>query len=57
MSDKSDFNLIDEMARGCLYRGGESERLFLKGYFWTWVAFIVFIVVGFGIETFLRWLL
>lgn len=57
MSDKSDFNLIDEMARGCLYRGGKSERDFLSGYFWAGVVIWGLIIVGSSIEIFIKWLL
>lgn len=56
MSDKDDFNLIHEMSRGCLYRGGESERNFLKGYFWSGVVIWTIIIVGWSIEIFIKWL-
>lgn len=56
MSDKDDFNLMHEMSRGCLYRGGESERNFLNGYFWTGVVLWTIIIVGSGIEIFIKWL-
>lgn len=56
MSKDDDFNLIHEMARGCLYRGGESEANFLKGYRMGGIFWISFLVIGYGLEVFLKWL-
>jgi len=56
MSNNRDFNLIDEMARGCLYRGGASEDAFLRGYAHGAMVYIGILVVGYGIEVFLKWI-
>jgi|GEM_PF-5557346 len=56
MSQKSDFNLIDEMARGCLYRGGASEENFLKGYTKAGLVIIPLILLAYGIEVLIGWL-
>jgi hypothetical protein len=29
---RKDFNLLDELARGAIYRGGEDKEQFLTGY-------------------------
>jgi len=56
MSQKNDFNLIDEMARGCLYRGGASEENFLKGYTKAGLVIIPLILLAYGIEVLIGWL-
>ena len=55
MSHKNDFNLFDEMARGCLYRGGESEQNFLKGYVGAAKVIIPLILLAYGIEVLIKW--
>jgi hypothetical protein len=45
------FNLIDELARGAIYRGGEEKEQFLTGYaqgvvFWV-VLFAALWIVGY----------
>lgn len=57
MSDKNEFDLFDEMARGCLYRGGKSERDFLNGYSTAAIVIWSVIIVGSGFEIFIKWLL
>jgi hypothetical protein len=55
LDDKNDsgkpFNLLDELARGAIYRGGEEKERFLTGYAQgvvTWVVlFAVLWVIGF----------
>ena len=42
-SHNSDFHVFHEIARGALYRGGESMDNFLKGYVWG-VLIVAFIV-------------
>lgn len=42
-SNNSDFHVFHEIARGALYRGGESMDNFLKGYVWG-VLIVAFIV-------------
>jgi hypothetical protein len=42
-SNNRDFNVFHEIARGALYRGGESMENYLRGYVWG-VLIVAFIV-------------
>lgn len=52
----SNLNLVDEMAKGCLYRGGKAEDAFWQGYWQAAIVLPGLIVVGYGIELLLKWL-
>ena len=46
---RKDFNLLDELARGAIYRGGEEKEQFLTGYaqgvvFWVVLMAALWIV-------------
>lgn len=41
--DPQEFNLLNELARGAIYRGGQSQQDFLTGYAWGWVIFFGFL--------------
>lgn len=56
ISKDDDFNLINEMARGCLYRGGESENNFVKGYVHAAIVIPGLFLVAYGVEVLLKWL-
>ena len=56
MTKRARLNLADEMARGCLYRGGASEDQFLKGYLDAAKVFYSLFFVAYGIECLLKWL-
>lgn len=51
-----DFNLVEEMARGCLYRGGESEANFCRGYVYGALFYGSLFLVAYGFEMLLKWL-
>jgi hypothetical protein len=55
-NNKNDFDLFREMSRGCLYRGGESEENFLKGYVGGAMVIIPLILLAFAVEMLLKWL-
>lgn len=42
--DPQEFNLLNELARGAIYRGGQSQQDFMTGYAWGWIIFIGFLV-------------
>ena len=42
--DPQEFNLLNEMARGAIYRGGQSQQDFLTGYAWGWILVIGLLV-------------
>ena len=44
-NNRGKFDLNDEMSRGYIYRGGEDQQNFLKGYATGWVIFIAVIGV------------
>ena len=44
MKNNDDFDLMKEISRGALYRGGDDMRSFLSGYAWGAVFFIGLIV-------------
>jgi hypothetical protein len=45
--DPQEFNLLNEMARGAIYRGGRSQHDFLTGYAWGWLIFLGLLAVLF----------
>ena len=45
--DPQEFNLLNEMARGAIYRGGQSQQDFLTGYAWGWILVIGLLVILF----------
>ena len=47
------FNLIDELARGAIYRGGEEKEQFLTGYA-QGVVFWVVLMAGLWIAGYIR---
>lgn len=48
-----DFNLLDELARGAIYRGGEEKEQFLTGYA-QGVVFWVVLMAGLWIAGYIR---
>lgn len=44
-NNKKKFDLIDELARGAIYRGGEDQEQFLIGYGKGMIGCVVFCVV------------
>jgi hypothetical protein len=42
--DPQEFNLLNELARGAIYRGGKSQQDFLTGYAWGWILVIGLLV-------------
>ena len=43
--DENDhFDLFEEIARGCLYRGGKDMQTFLNGYAWGAIMFGILVV-------------
>jgi len=42
--DPQEFNLLNELARGAIYRGGQSQQDFLTGYAWGWILVIGLLV-------------
>jgi hypothetical protein len=50
---RKDFNLLDELARGAIYRGGEDKEQFLSGYA-QGVIFWVVLMGGLWIVGFIR---
>ena len=46
--DENDhFDLFEEIARGCLYRGGKDMQTFLNGYAWGAIMFGILVVALF----------
>ena len=45
--DPQEFNLLNEMAQGAIYRGGQSQQDFLTGYAWGWILVIGLLVFFF----------
>jgi hypothetical protein len=50
---RKDFNLLDELARGAIYRGGEDKEQFLSGYA-QGVIFWVVLMAGLWIVGYIR---
>lgn len=44
-TNPNDFNLTNELARGAIYRGGQSQEDFMTGYAWGWLIVIAFLFV------------
>ena len=45
--DPQEFNLLNELARGAIYRGGQSQESFLTGYAWGMILFVGLLVILF----------
>jgi hypothetical protein len=37
--DPQEFNLLNELSRGAIYRDGQSQQDFMTGYAWGWIIF------------------